>query len=114
MSDNNIEVQICHLVVQGSSEWVIDRNATRACDVLHFYGSKILMPLVDGFRDSIAICDDCHNYCVPLNKFLCNTSQSAVLTGNTAAIVPNNSMVNSWSQLKRVVDKVHRHTCAHS
>lgn len=51
MTDNNNTVRIIYLVLQGSSQWVVGKNASRASDGLHHYCSGILMPSVNGFRD---------------------------------------------------------------
>lgn len=41
-------------------------------------------------------------------------SPLSVLTGHTASININEDILQSWSQNKRIVDKVHRNTCGNS
>lgn len=51
-SDSKGKVLIFHLTVSGLTQWIIGRKVMRTSDVLHYSGTKILMPPIDGVRDS--------------------------------------------------------------
>eukprot|EP00171_Calliarthron_tuberculosum_P002818 IDg2818t1 len=40
----NTDVMIRHLIIEGSSQWVIGRNLTKHCDIVHIDGKFIKLP----------------------------------------------------------------------
>lgn len=115
MSDSANLIRIRHLIVDGSSQWVIGRNVTRESDILHYDGSRVLFPPVNGDRDSMLLIDDgLHSY-LDLSRFpaFVSASQSVALT--CSAVEPQSSpTARPWLETRRVIDKVHRHTCGHA
>ena len=116
-SDSGYLISIRHVVVDGSSPWVLGRNITSKCDIVHIGGNFIRFPpSSDGVSDTLTMIDfDLHSY-VPITNTSPSVNSPSVVTlaGFRAQIetlkqVPVNN--RSWSQLKRIVDRVHNHTC---
>ena len=120
-SDNGHTVAIRHLVISGTSQWVIGRNVTRSCDINHIGGNKLVLPDHDDSaqHDSLSMVDsDFHSY-IPYERFLCPTvqasSESVVCTVFCAtAQIEDGLSKRPWKEIQTVVDKVHKHVCGHS
>lgn len=52
-SDQGSPVEIRHLVIEGSSQWIIGRNVTRHCDIEHIRSNSLLLPGSDSHTISI-------------------------------------------------------------
>ena len=118
-SDAGNEIEIRHIVIDGSSPWVIGRNVTRKCDIVHINGNYIRFPPSDGVSDTLSMSDyNLHSY-IPLEAVLKPHALSppvSILTGFSADLdIESKRGVNRpWSELKRIVDRVHDHTCGHA
>ena len=56
-------ITICHIVVSGSSPWLIGRNVTTNCDIIHLNGHFIRFPNTRGTMDKITLTNhDHHSY----------------------------------------------------
>lgn len=65
---------------------VVGSNVSSANDVIHYYDSKLLMPHINGLRDSIAMIDDGLHSIIPLDKFQVVVSLPSILCGHTTAV----------------------------
>ena len=121
-SDTKSTISIRDIAVDGSRPWVIGRNVTRKCDIVHINGNHIRFPPENGLSDTTTMIDfDQHSY-IPLSSVDFSSQVSPpvfCLAGFTAQMDddPDTSAPDSnrsWPQLKRIVDRVHEHTCGHS
>lgn len=53
--DQGRPIQICHIIVDGSSPWLLGRNITRLTYILHVNGNCLCFPAKDGTRDTMTI-----------------------------------------------------------
>lgn len=106
-SDKGYPVHITHLVLEGFSQWVIGRNITQKANLQHL-GNNEIMFYVNGEPDSLTLLD---------HEFLSHMKLSS-FTGikNPATICGNSSLLNKkhWHDLKKVIDKMHKHVCGHA
>ena len=119
-SDSGSLISIRHVVVDGSSPWVLGRNITRKCDIVHIGGNFIRFPpSSDGVSDTLTMIDfDLHRYVPITNTSPSVNSPSVVTLAGFRAQIETLKQVpvtnRSWPQLKRIVDRVHNHTCGHA
>eukprot|EP00171_Calliarthron_tuberculosum_P017605 IDg17605t1 len=111
-------IYICHLIIQGSSQWVIGRNVTKMCNIVHFNGNYIQIPYPDGTTGTISLTDQEYHSFVPYKVFCqdcshLSSSQRSRLYCATAQFDQQPS-ARPWAELKKIVDKVHKHVCGHS
>lgn len=132
-TDSHKLVSIRHLVIAGSSNWIVGRNVTRACNIVHVGNNAIQLP---HSNDSITMIDsDYHSY-IPMSALLRASSASTMTVSlcshlvNPVSIRPHQSQVDvaaaekhpvnrstvrfPWTDARRVVDRVHRHVCGHA
>ena len=121
MSDGDHAVYIRHLIISGTSQWVVGRNVTRACDIRHIGANKLVLPDTSGTSacDSISIVDhDLHSY-LPYSRFLPPYVSASLISTKShifcaTAQLGDDSTSRSWIETQKIVDKVHRHVCGHS
>ena len=53
VTDCGTNFQIRHLVIEGSSKWIVGQNVTAKCDILHIGGNYLKMP--NGTKTCIVI-----------------------------------------------------------
>lgn len=120
-TDNKNTISIRHIVVDGSSQWIIGRNLTRKCNIEYIGRSSIRLPTIEP-TDFIQMYDfDLHSH-VNIDRFLNLNYGSRVLSPSPAVLAADNvlqaSYVNTpsmnWSQIRRIVDRVHKHVCGHA
>lgn len=114
-TDQRSPVYIRHLIIEGSSHWVVCRNVTRHCNIVHIDDNKIVFPKT---RDSISLVDLQFHSHIPYGAFLggvrpCSEDMSKKLCCATAGL-SNETNTRPWSEIKKIVDKVHKHVCGHS
>lgn len=119
-TDQGTNVQIRHLVIDGSSQWVVGRNVTSHCDILHANQNKLILPpdANGNSQGSITLVDrDMHTY-IPHQVFTFRTSG---ITGDNestlfcaSAHIEGDVAKKPWTDVKKIVDKVHKHVCGHS
>lgn len=123
-SDQNRSIGIRHIVVQGSSQWDIGRNITRACNHLQINHNRLQLPVFEDFnQDSIKTVDsDTHSY-VLLNRFtgsvpkyITASSYLLTLTSNYASINGNEITTPSRTlkEVRHIVRRIHEHVCGHA
>lgn len=117
-SDLGRPVAIRYLVLEGSSQWVIGRNVTRSCNILHDMDNRIQFPKVHGIQDYITMCDSqTHSY-ITLERFTCvpsvtsgHSSNAVVLVGHQISTAVETPTSRPLSELRRIVRRVHDHVC---
>eukprot|EP00171_Calliarthron_tuberculosum_P022021 IDg22021t1 len=116
ISDQGDSVEVRHLVIDGSSQWVIGRNVTRFCDIIHV-GENLIRFSNKSITGSISLIEnDFHSY-LPYKIFIAQFNGTR--NPNTAMFCATAKFKQSkntelWSTKKKVIDKVHRHVCGHS
>jgi len=110
-SNEGADIYVRHLVIEGSTQWLIGRNLTNCCDIIRIGKNELVLPHGCG---TITLKDhDLHCF-VPFEYFCQNKVSNfhAVLFCATATIAAKET--RPWKELKAIVDKVHRHVCGHS
>ena len=108
-------IQIRHLLIEGSSPWVIGRNVTRKCNILHAEGDLLQVPVVNSNSVSLSLLEhELHSY-IPSEAFHSKTTAGSskrlfCATANLQEIHAD----RPWSEIKKIVDKVHKHVCGHA
>lgn len=116
-------INIRHLVTEGSSQFVIGRNVTRPFDIIHIGAHEIRFDEVDEVRDAISLID--HNrlsYIIinsairkkPVSPPIFTSSGFSATIADTGENKTDFEKKLSWTETKRIVDKVHHHVCGHS
>lgn len=109
VSENGRSVLIRHLVLDGSSQWVIGKNVTGRSNILHI-DYNALQFMADGVIDHFSMTTIGLLSYLPMSVFSnepCNTSALSCLSGILLKDRP-------WSQVKSIADKVHKHVCGHA
>lgn len=118
-SDLGNPVQINHLIIDGSSQWIVGRNVTRRCKIDHMEDNKMELPKFNKTdpTDSISLVDyDLHSY-IPYKVFLNSRQKSTQAFNSTmfcATTQFNAPLKHNWSERRKIVDKIHKHVCGHS
>ena len=111
-TDKKELISIRHLVIKGSSGWVIGRNVTSPCDIQHINGNALLLPIESG--DKISMIDvDFHSY-IPFSRFKSMSVSPSMSCLSAASSAVEKDSLDDWAKLKRVVDRVHKHVCGHA
>ena len=108
-SDKNNAVQITHLVLDGSSQWIIGRNITSR-STIEQYDQTAPVFVANGERDSIAIIDDSFLSYIALDRFTVTRNQGSALLCLSAVTLDT----TRWSDVKKIIGKVHKHVCGHA
>lgn len=115
---NGNMILVHHLILEGSSQWAVGRSVTRKANIIH-RGDNVLefeiphhegnvidtMPLVDVGDHSYLRFDNFVQNATPIPP----QAVAALICGFIGTTV---TLI--WPELKRIVDKVHRHVCRHS
>ncbi len=106
-SDNSNYINIRHIVIEGSSQWVVGRNVTRRSNLNHIEQNAIAF-IVGNSQDTITMIDHEFLSYIPISKFVnCKTDRLECMNGHVVSNRP-------WSEVKSVIDKVHNHVCGHA
>ena len=108
-SDGGATVSIRHLVLDGSSQWVIGKNVTQHANILHM-AENALQFECNGVMDKFTLMTHKFLSYIPLAAFVKAPVASSALTclnGNATTHRP-------WAVLQNILDKVHRHVCGHA
>lgn len=114
-SDQGNPVTICHLVIEGSSPWVIRKNVTKHCDIIHSNGNLLRFGS-DSISDTVQLFEhDNHSY-ISMVKFYIESVVSAhhPRVASLCASSAGFATKMSFDDSKKVVDRVHKHVCGHS
>jgi len=107
-------LNIRHLVIDGSFLWIIGQNVTKLCNIQHICGQFLNFP--DGSKMQL-LEKDMHSY-IDHKLFTCNKEdpnsehKSAIFCAT--ANLPSDASSRPWKEIKKIIDKVHRHVCGHS
>ena len=108
-ADSGRKVNIRHLVLDGSSQWVIGRNVTSNANLIHV-GKNALQIVKDGITNHISMVNRKFLSYVPLSRFNDHNEGLSVLSGLSGNFLYS----KPWSKVKGIVDKVHKHVCGHA
>jgi len=116
-SEQGNPIHIKHLVIDGSSQWVIGRNVTKLCDIIHQTANVLKLPPDPdtNISDTLKLIDqDFHSY-LPWDIF-CSKSRKdmPIISTFYCASARIEGQNDSWASIKKIVDKVHKHICGHS
>jgi len=115
-TDSGNTIWIRHLIIEGSSQWVVGRNVTRYCNIIHIGENKLCLPPSEVGNDSISLVnEDLHCY-IPSKAFFKSSSVSGkaifCATGKLSNSIDAKNL--PWSNRKAIIDRVHLHVCGHS
>lgn len=110
-TDEGYDVKICHLVIQGSSQWVVRRNVTQNCNIGRI--EKNVLELLNEAGTISLRNHDLHCY-VSYKIFAKDVDGTSAALFLDTAQLENSVEVHPWKELKTIVDKVHRHLCGQS
>jgi len=105
--------------IDGSSQWIIGRNVTKHCNIEHIGGQYLKFP--NGSKISL-IDHDMHSY-IGYGLFHAYRHKKPSMADTNAVIAsffcataqfPTNASKRPWNEVRRIVDKVHRHVCGHA
>lgn len=111
-------VNIRHLVIEGSSQWVVGRNVSRHCNIDHIYRNALILPA--SLESYISLVDHGFHSYIPFEAFgptdtkLTDPAAFGRVFCATLHVHSASQATRPWSELKPIVDKVHRHVCGHS
>ena len=115
-SEEGTVINIRHLVIEGSSQWLIGRNVTTKGDILHASGDILRFPSKDGTCITLSlVTHDMHSFLEKerfYHKEYCSLHDNSMTTLLANASTHPKEM--PWSQRKDVIHKVHNHVCGHS
>lgn len=122
-SDSGRTVSICHIVVAGSSQWVVGRNVTRLYNHLNINNNRLQLPLMEGSHKYISlIYNETHRF-ITHNCFTGKPGTPSIsnrpmvsLSGHSINGPTNFSMELSrpLSDVSRIVSMVNDHVCGHA
>ncbi len=107
-------INIRHIIIDSSSQWVVRRNVTSECDIVHLNGNYLKLP------NNLKIpTKDVHMHSfLPSHLFMTNTPNSSpsfqVKIFCTTADIQETASDRAWSDAKKIVDKVRKHVCGHA
>ena len=111
-SDQGDPLSINHLVIEGSSPWVVGRNVTTKRNIIHASGDYLQFFQPDGNELTLDLIEhDMHSY-LPRSKFYHDAYIST--HDPTSAALCNFSVTMNWKDTKKIIDRVHAHVCGHS
>jgi len=121
-TDRGTILKIRHLFIEGASQWVVGRNVTTRCNILHI-GKNVLQLPDSSSNDSpsgelITLADDGMHSFIPYELFFRSSDlipheQQIVIYCATAQLERTNEAL-SWPKTRKIIDKVHTHVCGHS
>lgn len=116
LSDDCSPIHIRHLVLEGSSQWLIGRNITGKSNIMHIGTNAIVFAGPNHSTKSITMVDhDLHSYVpyVAFSRAATGKHQSASLNSLCASST-HATETRPWSEVKRIIDKVHKHISGHA
>ena len=111
-SNHGNKVDIRHVVIEGSSTWIIGRSVTNKCIINHINGNKVELPIKKHNKNDFLqmIEYDMHSY-IQLEIFYFQAHQDYDQSMNSLCSHSGNL---TWTERKNIIEKVHNHVCGHS
>ena len=107
-------INIKNIVIQWSAQWVIGRNVTAKCDIIHSKGNYLKLPNnIEVSQGNV----DLHSY-IPSRFFLNERFslnacfQAKIYCASSTVSESENNL--SWREVKKIIRKVHKHVCGHA
>ena len=114
-SDSGQKISICHIVVSGSSPWLLGRNVTTNCDIIHLDGHYIRFKNIQRKNDKISLVNFEHHSYIPFRSVVTDAKNGKAINCLAGFGVSNpEQRTLTWPYVKRIVDRVHRHVCGHA
>lgn len=109
-SDKNRVVYITHIVLSGSSQWIVGRNVTGKADIMHIDRDALVFCTDESReKDSITLINDGFPSYIPIDRFTQIRNESSL---SALSSMPVQNM--SWNDTKHLIEKVHKHVCGHA
>lgn len=117
IADQGTAVGINHLIIDGSSQWVVGRNVTSHCNIEHINGHHLSFNIPNSASmDTMSMVTFGDHSYLPVSMFMASDAFDVV--GRDNPIVSLSCSVSaaslSWPELKRMIDKIHKHVCGHA
>ena len=107
-------VNIRHIFIKGSSQWLIGRNVTSKCDIIH--SSFNYLNLSDGSKIPLKNAD---MHCYVLSQIFlkgtnasCSNYQATLFCAILNIQNPANQL--PWAELKKIIEKEQKDVCVHA
>lgn len=89
-----LPVSIRHLFLEGSPKWLLGRNVTRLCNMLHLNDNILQFPMSNGVQDYVSMHNDETHSSVLLDLFMDVPNNPCSSSENTASLVWNSRSFN--------------------
>ncbi len=109
---NGTRFNIRHHILDGSSQWVIESNVTKSCNILLICKNVLKLPLMELYR-----CPKRHQL---LHSVFCDASKLSIQSQRSAMFCATAQVqsLNAPRKLgpitKNIIDKEDNHVCGHS
>lgn len=110
-SDQGVIVHICHLIIEGSSPWVLGRNVTSKADIIYL-NVNYLKVMIDETVNTLQLKYGRDHSFIDRSKFF-HADFKSVNDPESRAICTHSASM-TWKNNKRIVDRVHQHVCGHA
>lgn len=107
-TDSGTIVNIRHVVIEGSSQWVIGRNVTSIVNIIHI-GRNAIEIHCDGKPDYISMINKGRLSYISLHSFEIESETESLISFNGLSV-----SCRPWKEVKPIIDKVHKHICGHA
>ena len=107
--DSERPVFITLVVLDGSSQWEIGQNVTRKSNIERIEENDVVF-VANGESDSISMVEDDFLSYLPLDRFTISRTHGSILSCLSAVTLD----ARTWSDVKKIIDKVHKHVCGHA
>lgn len=110
MADTGCIAPKCHLVVEGSIQWVIEKNSAAQANILHL-GRIAVQTCRNSMDNLVSIVNSGRCGCILLTSFgMTNDNSRSVLK----CVHGSTLTQKSWKEVKIIIDRVHKHVCIHA
>lgn len=110
MSGQGTVIQVRHLVVNGSSPWIIGRNVTEKGDIIHTNGNYLRLRNSFGkFVTLTMVNADMDSYFPKHSLHWTNSKHTPSMHSCLS-----NAVNPTWKEQRRILDRVRSHVCGHS
>lgn len=116
-TDLGTSIEIRHLVLEGSTSWVIGRNVTKLCNIVHHGSNSLQFFDPEGHLEIISMNDVGDHSYLNASLFMRNSCSDGMSSSEHSMIGLSCSVYSadlSWPEIKKIIDKLHRHICGHA